>query len=293
MSNTNFKYCPKCGTKLDVSANFCNNCGFRQGNIDTEAINQSQTVSKNTKNRVFMYLFLILVLLIVAGVGTYFYFSAEEPIAKQTTSTIETAENKANDTDTTAKISSITKQNNIPEIVSLKYSSNYVSLSANQIVNNFPEISFMAQGNRHVIVLDKQGNQLLDLYGPETTNMYKKSGDTYADRNVRQIQLMDGSRTFYAVSMTTGAHAKLEGFWIIGKQDGKWISFISIDNLEPFGFDKTQYHNFKYDIVDGKLILNPYHVVVPQGASQAEGKKVDDCIVTADWDDNAKTFRMY
>ena len=85
----------------------------------------------------------------------------------------------------------------------------------------------------------------------------------------------------------------LEVYWLIGKKDGEWTVFISMDNLKSFGINPDKYYNMNNKIVNGKLIINCFHLEVPEGKSMAEGKKVDDCYVKVDWDNNKQTFRMY
>lgn len=113
------------------------------------------------------------------------------------------------------------------------------------------------------------------------------------DLSIKEIKLANSDKLFYEVICTAGAHAKLEGYWLVGKKDDKWTVFISMDNLKSFGINPDKYYNMDNKIVNGKLIINCFHLEVPEGKSMAEGKKVDDCYVKVDWDNNKQTFRMY
>mgnify|MGYP000255416909 CR=1 FL=1 len=51
--------------------------------------------------------------------------------------------------------------------------------------------------------------------------------------------------------MYSRAHAKLEGYWLVGKKDDKWTVFISMDNLKSFGINPDKYYNMDNKIVNG------------------------------------------
>ena len=94
--------------------------------------------------------------------------------------------------------------------------------------------------------------------------------------------------------------------WCEGHQVPFWTKFIyrkdfsvkaNLWNLYSycrFVYEiRGTHYNMDNKIVNGKLIINCFHLEVPEGKSMAEGKKVDDCYVKVDWDNNKQTFRMY
>ena len=113
------------------------------------------------------------------------------------------------------------------------------------------------------------------------------------DLSIKEIKLANSDKLFYEVKCTAGAHAKLEGYWLVGKKNGEWTVFISMDNLKSFGINPDKYYNMNNKIVNGKLIINCFHLEVPEGKSMAKGKKIDDCYIKVDWDNNKQTFRIY
>lgn len=48
------------------------------------------------------------------------------------------------------------------------------------------------------------------------------------------------------------------------QKDDKWTVFISMDNLKSFGINPDKYYNMNNKIVNGKLIINCFHLEVPE-----------------------------
>ncbi len=278
-------HCPQCGAELHEGDQFCGKCGFRLKAV-------KDVPAAGSKNKALLYGALGALLIIAGGTAGYFlyghFIKSEQPATPPAASApAETSSSSA---------PAVQEQKPAePDIRKLYYAGKgrYESLDHNTV--NLGPVSFRSGGNRHVIVYDtNSGAQLLDLYGPETTDMYKDSGDSFANKSVREIEVQGSDKRFYEVMMASGAHGKIEGYWIIGKKNGEWISYISLDNLQPFGFDKTQYHNLTAQMnAENKIVINAYHMYVAPGQASYQGKKVDDCYVTVDWDENAGTFRMY
>lgn len=276
-------HCPQCGAELHEGDQFCGKCGFR-----LKAVKDVPTAS--SKNKALLYGALGALLIVAGGVAGYFlyghFIKSEQPAAPPAASA--PAESSS------SSAPAVQEQKPAePDIRKLYYAGkgNYISLNQKSV--NLGKVGFKPSGNRHIIVYDtNSGTQLLDLYGPDTTNT-----DTYnapIDKYVREIEVEGSDRRFYEVKMAAGAHQKLEGYWIIGKKNGEWISYISLDNLEPFGFDKTKYHNLTAEMnAENKIVINAFHMYVAPGQASYQGKKIDDCYVTVDWDENAGTFRMY
>lgn len=168
----------------------------------------------------------------------------------------------------------------VEDIVNLEYTQNDKFILGDKEV---AKISFKNVGNNCSVMLDDKNQVLMNFY----------TDVLVPDLSIKEIKLANSDKLFYEVKCTAGAHAKLEGYWLVGKKDDKWTVFISMDNLKSFGINPDKYYNMDNKIVNGKLIINCFHLEVPEGKSMAEGKKVDDCYVKVDWDNNKQTFRMY
>lgn len=71
------------------------------------------------------------------------------------------------------------------------------------------------------------------------------------------------------------------------------ILILNYNKKITFLYIFDRYYNLNNKIINGKLIINCFHLEVFEGKSMAEGKKVDDFYVKVDWDNNKQTFRMY
>jgi len=211
--------------------------------------------------------------------GAYSYFAHKD--TKQVEQNVTVEQNKENTAseDKNNAVKEDVKQP-VEDIVNLEYTQNDKFILGDKEV---AKISFKNVGNNCSVMLDDKNQVLMNFY----------TDVLVPDLSIKEIKLANSDKLFYEVKCTAGAHAKLEGYWLVGKKDDKWTVFISMDNLKSFGINPDKYYNMDNKIVNGKLIINCFHLEVPEGKSMAEGKKVDDCYVKVDWDNNKQTFRMY
>ena len=211
--------------------------------------------------------------------GAYSYFAHKD--TKQVEQNVTVEQNKEN-TASEGKNNAVKEDVKQPveDIVNLEYTQNDKFILGDKEV---AKISFKNVGNNCSVMLDDKNQVLMNFY----------TDVLVPDLSIKEIKLANSDKLFYEVKCTAGAHAKLEGYWLVGKKDDKWTVFISMDNLKSFGINPDKYYNMDNKIVNGKLIINCFHLEVPEGKSMAEGKKVDDCYVKVDWDNNKQTFRMY
>ena len=216
--------------------------------------------------------------------GAYSYFAHKD--TKQVEQNVTVEQNKENTAseDKNNAVKEDVKQP-VEDIVNLEYTQNKKFIQGENQVAYFPDskIYFQKVGKNYSSMLDDKNQVLMNFY----------VNTTMPDISIKEIKLANSDKLFYEVICTAGAHAKLEGYWLVGKKDGEWTVFISIDNLKSFGINPDKYYNMNNKIVNGKLIINCFHLEVPEGKSMAKGKKIDDCYIKVDWDNNKQTFRIY
>ena len=290
-------FCPNCGNQINDNEKFCSKCGnqIKQDSQDNnEQMKQSEkTISNNISQNVdteknytkYKYIGIFIAVILLLGLisfGAYSYFAHKD--TKQVEQNVTIEQNKEN-------IASEDKNNAVKEdvkqpvedIVNLEYTQNKKFIQGENQVAYFPDSKIYFQKVGKSAMLDDKNQVLMNFY----------VNTTMPDISIKEIKLANSNKFFYEVKCTAGAHAKLEGYWLVGKKDGKWTVFISMDNLKSFGINPDKYYNMNNKMVNGKLIINCFHLEVPEGKSMAEGKKVDDCYVKVDWDNNKQTFRMY
>ena len=242
------------------------------------------TVKEYTKYKYIGIFIAVILLLGLVPFGAYSYFAHKD--TKQVEQNVTVEQNKENTAseDKNNAVKEDVKQP-VEDIVNLEYTQNDKFILGDKEVAYFPssKISFKNVDNNCSVMLDDKNQVLMNFY----TNR------DVPDLSIKEIKLANSDKLFYEVICTAGAHAKLEGYWLIGKKDGEWTVFISMDNLKSFGINPDKYYNMNNKIVNGKLIINCFHLEAPEGKSMAEGKKIDDCYVKVDWDNNKQTFRMY
>lgn len=285
-------FCPNCGNQINDNEKFCSKCGnqIKQNSQDNnEQMKQSEkTTSDNVSQNVdteknytkYKYIGIFIAVILLLGLvpfGAYSYFAHKD--TKQVEQNVTIEQNKEN---TANAVKEDVKQP-VEDIVNLEYTQNKKFIQNENQVAYFPDSKIYFQKVGKSAMLDDKNQVLMNFY----------VNTTMPDISIKEIKLANSDKLFYEVICTAGAHAKLEGYWLVGKKDGEWTVFISIDNLKSFGINLDKYYNMNNKIVNGKLIINCFHLEVPEGKSMAKGKKIDDCYIKVDWDNNKQTFRIY
>ena len=83
--------------------------------------------------------------------------------------------------------------------------------------------------------------------------------DPYAaSYTIRKFGITNPAKAFYEIHATAGAHEQTCGYWIIGKHEGQWVTYISLESLVPMGYDLNGYHQLHSRINEnnsGRLLL--------------------------------------
>lgn len=290
-------FCPNCGNQINDNEKFCSKCGnqIKQNSQDNneqmkqsekttrDNISQNVDTEKNYTKYKYIGIFIAVILLLgLVPFGAYSYFAHKDTKQVEQNVTIEQNKENTASEDKNNAVKEDVKQP-VEDIVNLEYTQNKKFIQGENQVAYFPDSKIYFQKVGKSAMLDDKNQVLMNFY----------VNTTMPDISIKEIKLANSDKLFYEVICTAGAHAKLEGYWLVGKKDDKWTVFISMDNLKSFGINPDKYYNMNNKIINGKLIINCFHLEVPEGKSMAEGKKVDDCYVKVDWDNNKQTFRMY
>ena len=281
--NDNEKFCSKCGNQIKQNSQD-NNAQMKQSEKTTsDNISQNVDTEKNYTKYKYIGIFIAVILLLgLVPFGAYSYFAHKDTKQVEQNVTIEQNKENTASEDKNNAVKEDVKQP-VEDIVNLEYTQNKKFIQGENQVAYFPDSKIYFQKVGKSAMLDDKNQVLMNFY----------VNTTMPDISIKEIKLANSDKLFYEVICTAGAHAKLEGYWLVGKKDGEWTVFISIDNLKSFGINPDKYYNMNNKIVNGKLIINCFHLEVPEGKSMAKGKKIDDCYIKVDWDNNKQTFRIY
>ena len=234
-------FCPNCGNQINDNEKFCSKCGnqIKQNSQDNneqmkqsekttrDNISQNVDTEKNYTKYKYIGIFIAVILLLgLVPFGAYSYFAHKD--TKQVEQNVTVEQNKENTAseDKNNAVKEDVKQP-VEDIVNLEYTQNDKFILGDKEVAYFPssKISFKNVDNNCSVMLDDKNQVLMNFY----TNR------DVPDLSIKEIKLANSDKLFYEVICTAGAHAKLEGYWLIGKKDGEWTVFISMDNLKSFG----------------------------------------------------------
>ena len=290
-------FCPNCGNQINDNEKFCSKCGNqikRDSQDNNEQMKQSEKTTrdnisqnvdteKNYTKYKYIGIFIAVILLLgLVSFGAYSYFAHKDTKQVEQNVTVEPNKENTASEDKNNAVKEDVKQP-VEDIINLEYTQNKKFIQDENQVAYFPDSKIYFQKVGKSAMLDDKNQVLMNFY----------VNTTMPDISIKEIKLANSDKLFYEVICTAGAHAKLEGYWLVGKKDGEWTVFISIDNLKSFGINPDKYYNMNNKIVNGKLIINCFHLEVPEGKSMAKGKKIDDCYIKVDWDNNKQTFRIY
>ena len=73
--------------------------------------------------------------------------------------------------------------------------------------------------------------------------------------NVRAIETLDPGMRLFEIMATRGAGEKSCGYWLIGKRNGLWITYVSWNSLSNIGFRVDRWHKLTSSVVDQQLIV--------------------------------------
>ena len=81
---------------------------------------------------------------------------------------------------------------------------------------------------------------------------------TGVDFNVRAIETTDPGMRLFEITATRGAQGKSCGYWLVGKRDGLWTTYVSWNSLANIGFRVDRWHKLVSSIVDQQLVIKSY-----------------------------------
>ena len=154
----------------------------------------------------------------------------------------------------------------------------YDNESGKFVTLNSGVLKLMSRDGRH---------DYMSFTGYDGTN----AGIGYA---VREVYTTNPSMKFFEIIADRGAHAKNCGYWIVGKRDGNWVCFVSIDSLAQMGYTSGDWHQIRTAINEdgtGIFLLTSQHEYMPPGAQfQYQRKFAVDLRLQLFWDQNARWF---
>lgn len=146
------------------------------------------------------------------------------------------------------------------------------------------KVTFMITGQRRLTMYYKGGSMSFDYYEGRNEGSY----------GVHEIITENPRMILYQITATSGAHAMNNGYWLVGKHKGKWVKFISLDNLAKMGHTPLEWHQIESRITNtGNMRIISSHEYLPPGVIyQVYRKHAVDMVVELFWDKNAQWFGM-
>lgn len=187
-----------------------------------------------------------------------------------------------------------------PQSVSAQ-DSRFVPLGDSEFLYIDPQPArFAINGEPVQLIMDRRTG-VLRLFDASGKKDYLSFTGYYGDNGgigytVRKIALTDPGKQFIEIIASQGAKGKNAGYWLIGKHDGKWVTYVSLDSLASMGYTTDEWHGINSIINsdgDGRFIIESFHRYMPPGAQYGYQEKIAvDLRVELTWDKNARWFAM-
>ena len=159
----------------------------------------------------------------------------------------------------------------------------FVSYGSHDVIKDIKGVNYTFDDDGEKVSFKKDNHGYLHLYSKKSGEDYlsfipyghNNGADSYL---VREVHTESPKMTFYEIISQNGDIN--DGYWLIGKQKGKWVTYVSFDSFVKMGMNAGKAHVIESNIVDGYLILQALY----QGRT--------DCAIEPFWDNEAKWFGL-
>lgn len=121
-------------------------------------------------------------------------------------------------------------------------------------------VTFDFENQKYLMERDSQSRLHLKSADRKTDYLsfipYEKDVE-YEDYDVKKIYTSNPNLQFLEIIASVGAHGKTAGYWLIGRYNNKWVTFVSYDSLQSMGLpDWARITSEINPDRSGKMILN-------------------------------------
>lgn len=112
--------------------------------------------------------------------------------------------------------------------------------------------TFLYMNSRELAISDdEEGVQFfladdgtLQLMNKNTKDVYKTfvpAEQGMVGYRVRDVFTANPEKIFFEINATIGAHEENCGYWLIGKQNGQWVTYVTLEDLAKNGYAIDQW----------------------------------------------------
>ncbi|MDO4203140.1 MAG: hypothetical protein Q4D07_01380 [Selenomonadaceae bacterium] len=163
----------------------------------------------------------------------------------------------------------------------------YLNKKEVRYVHDDETISFLLQKGGRLLLTDGRGSRaFLEFAAYDGTT----DGVGYA---VRKLCSANPNNTFYEILADAGAHGENVGYWVIGKRDGRWVKYVTIDSLAAIGYNAHSWHRIRSEIKAGELVvISTREYIAPGSKDDSKTELVDDWKFQLNWDEEGSRFEI-
>lgn len=139
----------------------------------------------------------------------------------------------------------------------------------------------------------------LQLMNKNTKDVYKTfvpSEQGMVGYRVRDVFMANPEKIFWEINATIGAHEQNCGYWLIGKENGQWVTYVTLEYLAKNGYAINKWRQIVTKInTDGSgrfILLSQYEYMLPEATFGMQRKYCTDLQLELLWDDAAQGFAM-
>lgn len=167
--------------------------------------------------------------------------------------------------------------------------------------------TFLYMNSRELAISDEEeGVQFfladdgtLQLMNKNTKDVYKTfvpAENGMVGYRVRDVFTANPENIFFEINATIGAHEQNCGYWLIGKENGQWVTYVTLEDLAKNGYAIDQWRQIVTKInTDGSgrfILLSQYEYMPPEATFGMQRRYCTDLQLELLWDDAAQGFVM-
>ena len=167
--------------------------------------------------------------------------------------------------------------------------------------------TFLYMNSRELEICDEEDgvqffradDDTLQLMNKNTKDVYKTfvpSEQGMVGYRVRDVFMANPEKIFWEINATIGAHEQNCGYWLIGKENGQWVTYVTLEYLAKNGYAINKWRQIVTKInTDGSgrfILLSQYEYMPPEATFGMQRKYCTDLQLELLWDDAVQGFVM-
>ena len=167
------------------------------------------------------------------------------------------------------------------------------------VLNNETDLALEISDEEEGVQFFLADDGTLQLMNKNTKDVYKTfvpAENGMVGYRVRDVFTANPENIFFEINATIGAHEQNCGYWLIGKENGQWVTYVALEDLAKNGYAIDQWRQIVTKInTDGSgrfILLSQYEYMPPEATFGMQRRYFTDLQLELLWDDTTQGVVM-